>query len=190
MSTEIKCLQFYQYVTLEKVFREENIPLGSVLHKMRGFIPSSESVTTQVELKDYIIKQGSCMYNKLIECLSTPPTNARNRGPFPALAAFLKSHNVKELYRYFWMHCEQGVNMVMVDGESWYTDYDTCRQRGLECKPKMEVFDGPGSPSCILFIESCCACNVLCQRSIPVPHMFTEEQTVVKIGCCCACCLS
>ena len=185
----MKCLQFYQYVTLEKLFKHESLPLHSIAHKMRCFFPSSRAVHTKAELKDYIICQGSWMYNKLVEYLETPPANAKNSGPYPALAALLKSHNVKELYRYIWMHCEQGVNTVIVEGESWYTDYETCKQRGIECRPKMEVYDGPDSPCCTLLIESCCSCNVLQQKSIPIPHISTDAGTAVEIGCYCACCL-
>ena len=187
---DMKCLQFYQYVTLDKLFRYESIPLSTIVHRLRCFLPPDKKICCDADLKRYIICQGSYMYNKLIECLSTKPANKKTQGPFPALATLLKGHNVQELYRYVWLCCDSGDNTPLLQGDSWYISYDKCVQRAFECRPRMEVYDGPGSPTCALVVESCCSCNVLRQKSIHMTTMCMDNGSAVELGCFCPCCFN
>ena len=161
-------LQSYQRILLDKTWNEVDIPTYHILCRMSKVLPykyvdceSNTSTTTAEQLKHIIIAGGTALYNYLISVLPKP-SNHRDPGPgYPHLALRLQSHGVPELYRHIWIWSED--TTVMKRGDAWYIDSAQCIQSATPA-PGYMTWDGPGSPTATLCVESVAPCNVFAAR--------------------------
>ena len=183
-------IQHFQYIFLNKLTEEFDVPIRHINNKMGVLLRHCDHVEikTAADLKRCICKGGSFMYNKLIESLLQAPRITGGEGPYPLLAHCLKDHKVKELFRFIWLFVEHHQISEICRGDTLHTNYEKCRKAGLKQRPSIEECDGPYAGRSILVIESLCSCNIYNRDYMAMVDKTTNPNTRFLIYGSCKCC--
>ena len=143
------CIPYYQEIMLRLCFEDWHLyPEKEFAEHLKGVIPSLE---TQVGLMEAIMAGGSVAYNAFLQMLQDHYPN-----DYPEMYVRLSSHGVTELFR--WVYISTLTGQVMNRGLFLYDDKTTCLENAQFHVPSFDTYDGVGSESAKLCVESVCQC--------------------------------